>query len=175
MVAVLDFAAGFTVDKIVRFALSRINGFSLSAKTISDYDTETAKDIFSVTNGTLTEEHQWAFLAIIIRTRGYDSSSYYSSVPYQKYPLSSGINSVPTVGFQKLYGEPIRVAPEDLVDLFPYYYIDVLSCKIAANLCIPLRGDINMKRIMESDFDKSLSAAKVADERLAYRYGYFHE
>lgn len=175
MVAVLDFSAGFSVDRIIRFALGKINGFTLSSKAESSYNIETAKEIFNVSNGTLAEEHDWVFLKIIARTRGYDSGSYYNSVALQKHPISCNINAISTLGYQKLPDEPIRVSPEELVGLFPYYYIDVLSCKIAANLCVPLKSAYDAKRVMENDFAKSLSAAIITDNKLAFRYGYFCE
>ncbi len=176
MVAIIDFAAGYTIEKIVRAALEKINGFSLTVRVNDDYDYETVKDIFRMHNGVLLSEHRWIFLSIIKATRGYNSGTFMDSLQFQRHPLSTYPDAIPTHNFQEFPAkEGINVSPEDLIDLYPFYYINALSTKLAKELCIPLRGDINMKREMELSFRRDLAAARISDSDLVFRYGYCYE
>lgn len=180
MVAILEFSAGYSIDEVIRAALSKINGYTLTLRkggngsvNAEEYDSETARDIVQMNNGVVITSYRWAFLEIIRHSVGHGDHCVRESTVYQRFPLAK--NGDPTHDFQKYPAEPINVAPEDMIDLFPRYYINVLVTKIAKELCIPLRGDINMRRVMDSAYRADMAYARISDNKLAHRMGWFCE
>lgn len=177
MVAILEFSAGYSIDDVIRSAISKVSGYTLTSRDGSiskvDYDTETTRDIFQMNNGALISSYRWAFLEIIRNSVGHGDHPVRESVAYQRYPISN--TGTATHYFQQYPSEQITVAPEDMVDLFPRYYINVLVTKIAKEICIPLKGDINMRRVMDGVYRSDMASARISDNKLAHKMGWFCE
>lgn len=161
MVAILDNVAGYSVERVINAALLKINGAPLGKQTTSGSVGVTYKDIFTLCNRSLLDVYDWFFIKRIQYAQGYSNTDVALGGEFAKH----GPGEIPYQPYQNYPDGIFPVAAEELVDQFPYYYINVLVSSIAKELATSYAGNLQKRQLMQNIYINDLGAAKIADKK----------
>lgn len=171
MVAVLDNSAGFSVERVINLALQKINGAPLNKQTSSGSVELTHKDTFTLCNRSLLDSYDWFFLVRIRHLHGYSDTNVAVGGEFAKH----GEGQIPYKPYQNYPDGIFPVAAEELVDQFPYYYINALITSIAKELATSYAGNLQKRQLLQSIYIQDLGAAKIADRKFQQQcFGAFY-
>lgn len=165
MVAILQNSAGFSIDRVINLALLKINGAPLSRQTDTGSVEVTYKDTFMLCNRSLLDVYDWFFLVRIRWARGYSNTDVTVGGEFNKH----GYGEVPYQPYQNYPDNFFPIAAEELIEQFPYYYINVLITSIAKELATSYAGNLQKRQLLQNIYIQDLGAAKIADQKYRYK------